>query len=122
MAPFQAHEAVTASGVYTPCLLFRARVVDPAAILIRKERQLLTAWREAFRARFGLPTPANTLHACWTQTQLRAALLPAASSLPEPPADPEGVAKRARQALLRHDSCSPVPALTSTEQPLRSPL
>lgn len=96
-----------------------ARVVDPAAILIRKERQLLTAWREAFRARFGLPTPANTLHACWTQTQLRAALLPAASCLPEPPADPEGVAKRARQALLRRDSCSPVPALTSTEQPLR---
>ncbi len=75
-----------------------SRALGQADILRRKERSLLELWRDAFRKRFGLPPPGHTLHACWTQTQLRAARLPMANRLPEP-SPPASVAARASRVL-----------------------
>ena len=76
------------------------------AILVRHERQLLHLWREAFRRRFGLPLPADTVHACWVETLIRAALL-TSPHLTEPAPDASAVAGRAAQALVGSPSRVP---------------
>ena len=68
---------------------------------------MLEGWRAAFTQRFGIPPPAPTLHACWTQCCMRAARLGASQRLKEPP---DAAVVAARAALVLAPLLAPLPA------------